>query len=225
MAAKGWYKLVILEKILSITSKTILVKRKKMALRRICVYSGSNVGRRQEYQQAARDLGKELVARNIDLVYGGGRVGLMGVIADTVLSEGGAVIGVMPKALFPREVAHTHLTQLHEVGSMHERKALMADLADGFIALPGGFGTYDELFEIITWSQLGLHSKPVGLLNVAGFFTPLLALITHACTESFIAPAHLHIVLSKDTPVALLDCLTTYQPLPRQARWADPPSR
>jgi uncharacterized protein (TIGR00730 family) len=149
----------------------------------------------------------------------------MGVIADTVLSEGGAVIGVMPKALFPREVAHNHLTQLYEVGSMHERKALMADLADGFIALPGGFGTYDELFEIITWSQLGLHTKPVGLLNVAGFFTPLLALITHARTEGFIAPAHLQILLSQDNPVALLDCFAVYQPLHRQFTWTDPPSR
>jgi uncharacterized protein (TIGR00730 family) len=194
-------------------------------LRRICVYTGSNVGVRQEYQQAARDLGKELVARGLGLVYGGGRVGLMGVIADAVLAEGGEVIGVMPQALFPREIAHTHLTRLHEVGSMHERKALMADLSDGFIALPGGFGTYDELFEIITWSQLGLHSKPVGLLDVVGFFTPLLALISHATNEGFIAPVRSNLLFHKDNPAALLDCFASYQAPPHQWKWTDLPSR
>jgi uncharacterized protein (TIGR00730 family) len=194
-------------------------------LRRICVYTGSNVGVRLEYQQAARDLGKELVARSLGLVYGGGRVGLMGVIADTVLAEGGEAIGVMPKALFPREVAHTHLTQLHEVESMHERKALMADLADGFIALPGGFGTCDELFEIITWSQLGLHSKPVGLLDAVGFFTPLLALIAHATNEGFITPIHSNLLFHKDNPAELLDCFASYQPPPLRGKWKDLPSR
>ena len=194
-------------------------------MHRICVYCGSNTGKRQEYQQAARLLGKELVARGLGLVYGGGHVGLMGVVADAVMEEGGEVIGVMPRALFPREIVHNHLTQFHEVGSMHERKALMADLADGFIALPGGFGTYDELFEIITWSQLGLHSKPVGLLDVAGFFTPLLALIAHSSSEGFIAPAHVQAILHKDNPVELLDCFATYQPVPRQSKWTDLPSR
>lgn len=194
-------------------------------MRRICVYTGSNVGVRQEYQQAAQALGKTLAARGLGLVYGGGRVGLMGVIADTVLAEGGEVIGVIPKALFPREVGHTHLTQLHEVESMHERKALMADLADGFIALPGGFGTYDELFEIITWSQLGLHTKPVGLLDVAGFFTPLLALITHATNEGFIASIHTNLLFHKDDPAELLDCFAAYQPPPLRWKWTDLPSR
>jgi len=194
-------------------------------LRRICVYTGSNVGVRPEYQQAAQALGKALVARGLGLVYGGGRVGLMGVIADTVLAEGGEVIGVIPKALFPREVGHTHLTQLHEVESMHERKALMADLADGFIALPGGFGTYDELFETITWSQLGLHSKPVGLLDVAGFFAPLLALITHTTNEGFITPIHSNLLFHKDDPAELLDCFATYQPPPLRGKWTDQPSR
>jgi uncharacterized protein (TIGR00730 family) len=194
-------------------------------LHSICVYTGSNVGVRQEYQQAARDLGKELVARGLGLVYGGGHVGLMGVIADTVLSEGGEVVGVMPKALFPREIAQNDLTHFYEVGSMHERKALMADLADGFIALPGGFGTYDELFEIITWSQLGIHSKPVGLLDVAGFFTPLLALIAHTTSEGFIAPADAELIFHKDNPGELLDCFASYQPPPRRLKWTDLPPR
>src|SRR5438477_2940520 len=154
-------------------------------MHRICVFSGSNTGKRQEYQQAARDLGQELVARGLGLVYGGASVGLMGVIADTVLASGGEVIGVIPSALTRYEIPHKSLTQLHEVASMHERKALMADLSDGFIALPGGFGTFDELFEIITWAQLGLHNKPIGLLNAAGYFAPLLALVVHASTEGF----------------------------------------
>ncbi len=141
-------------------------------MRHICVYTGSNLGARPQYQQAAQALGSELVARGYGLIYGGGQVGLMGVIADTVLAAGGEAIGVMPRVLFPKEVAHQNLTALYEVESMHERKALMADLADGFIAMPGGFGTYDELFEMITWAQLGIHQKPIGLLNVAGYFRP-----------------------------------------------------
>ena len=159
-------------------------------MQRICVYAGSNVGVRQEYQDAAKALGQELVTRGLGLVYGGGHVGLMGVLADAVLAGGGEVAGVMPAALFPNEVAYRNVTQFYEVGSMHERKAMMAEMADGFIALPGGFGTYDELFEMITWSQIGLHSKPVGLLNVAGFFEPLLALVKHSSDEGFISPTH-----------------------------------
>lgn len=192
-------------------------------MHRICVYAGSNVGVQQEYQQAARDLGNELVARGLGLVYGGARVGLMGIVAQTVLTAGGEVIGVMPKALFAREIAHNHLTQFHEVGSMHERKAMMADLADGFIALPGGFGTYDELFEIITWSQIGLHTKPVGLLDVAGFFAPLLALIAHSSKAGFISPTHARSILHAGKPGELLDSFAAYQPLPRTSKWADLP--
>ncbi len=149
-------------------------------MHRICVFSGSNTGKRKEYQQAARDLGQELIARGLGLVYGGASVGLMGVIADTVLAGGGEVIGVIPRALFRREVAHEHLTTLHEVGSMHERKALMADLSDGFIALPGGFGTFDELFEITTWAQLPNHAhillnstSPADLLDSFAAYAPL----------------------------------------------------
>src|SRR5260370_39829315 len=148
-------------------------------MRRICVFAGSNVGVRPEYSEAARALGRELVKRGLGLVYGGASVGLMGVLENTVLAEGGEVIGVMPRGLFRREVPHMGLTEMHEVNSMHERKALMADLADGFIALPGGFGTFDELFEITTWAQIGLHSKPIGVLDVAGSFAPLIALIVH----------------------------------------------
>src|ERR1700681_1006404 len=143
-------------------------------MRRICVVTCSNPGTRSAYTQAPQALGLSLVERGLCLVYGGPSVGLMGVIADTVLAGGGEAIGVIPRNLFRSEIGHEGLTQLHEVNSMHERKALMADLADGFIALPGGYGTFDELFEIITWAQLGLHTKPIGLLDVAGYFAPLL---------------------------------------------------
>jgi len=192
-------------------------------MQHICVFAGSNYGNRPEYRQAAQALGQELVARGLGLVYGGASVGLMGVIADSVLARGGEVIGVIPRGLFKREFPHSGLTQLHEVGSMHERKALMADLADGFIALPGGFGTFDELFEITTWAQLGLHSKPVGLLDVAGYFTPLLALITHASTEGFIPPRHIDIILHESTPSALLDRFESYKPLTGVDKWTDTP--
>ena len=192
-------------------------------MQRICVYAGSNVGVRQEYQDAAKALGQELVTRGLGLVYGGGHVGLMGVLADAVLAGGGEVAGVMPAALFPNEVAYRNVTQFYEVGSMHERKAMMAEMADGFIALPGGFGTYDELFEMITWSQIGLHSKPVGLLNVAGFFEPLLALVKHSSDEGFISPTHASLILHKETPAELLDSFTTYVPTPRKSKWTDLP--
>ena len=192
-------------------------------MKRICVYAGSNIGTRQEYQDVAEALGQELVTRGLGLVYGGGHVGLMGVLADAVIEGGGEVIGVMPAALFPKEVAYRNVTQFYEVGSMHERKAMMAELADGFIALPGGFGTYDELFQMITWSQIGLHSKPVGLLNVAGFFEPLLALVKHSSDEGFISPTHANLILYKETPAALLDSFATYVPAPRQGKWTNVP--
>jgi uncharacterized protein (TIGR00730 family) len=146
----------------------------------------------------------------------------MGVIADTVLAGGGEVIGVLPKGLFKREVAHQHLTQLHTVNSMHERKALMADLADGFIALPGGFGTFDELFEITTWAQIGLHSKPIGLLNTADYFTPLLALVAHASAEGFIHPYHTQLLLHKKSPVELMNAFTAFTPLREVSKWTEP---
>jgi uncharacterized protein (TIGR00730 family) len=192
-------------------------------MQRICVFTGSNYGNRPEYRRSAGALGEELARRGLGLVYGGASVGLMGVIADAVLAHGGEAIGVIPRSLFKREVAHGGLTQLHEVGSMHERKALMADLADGFIALPGGLGTFDELFEIITWAQLGLHSKPIGLLDETGFFTPLLALIRYASEEGFIMPAHTSIVMREATPAVLLDRFAAYTPVAYANKWVEPP--
>ncbi|HLG62981.1 MAG TPA: TIGR00730 family Rossman fold protein [Ktedonosporobacter sp.] len=179
---------------------------------RICVFAGSSMGVRKEYEEAARTLGHELATRGLGLVYGGASIGLMGVIANAVLAEGGEVIGVLPRGLFKREVGHERLTQLHMVNSMHERKALMADLADGFIALPGGYGTFDELFEAITWAQIGLHSKPIGLLNVMSYFDPLLALIAHVTTEGFIPSTSSRLVLHKKTPGELLDAFAAYMP-------------
>jgi uncharacterized protein (TIGR00730 family) len=190
-------------------------------MHRICVYTGTNKGARQEYQQAARDLALEMVSRGIGLVYGGGRLGLMGIVADSIMEAGGEVIGVIPGALIPNEVANKNLTQLIEVGSMHERKATMADLADGFIALPGGFGTLDELFEIVTWAQLGIHRKPVGLLNVLGFYDPLLAMVQHLVKEGFVSALHADILLHKDNGAELLDCFATFTPPPDLGKWSD----
>ena len=195
-------------------------------MQRICVFSGSSMGVRPVYREAAEALGKELAKRLIGLVYGGASVGLMGVIADSVLAAGGEVIGVIPHAISKREIAHTHLTALHEVGSMHERKALMSDLADGFIALPGGFGTFDELFEVTTWAQLRMHTKPIGLLNVAHYFDPLLAMVQHAATEGFIQSRYMGLLLHREAPTELLDALTNYTPLHDQCNWPDrPPER
>ena len=190
-------------------------------MQHICVFSGSSLGTRPEYREAAAALGKELVARNLGLVYGGASVGLMGVVADAVLAAGGKVIGVIPHSLSQREIAHKNLAELHEVGSMHERKALMSDLSDGFIALPGGYGTFDELFEVTTWAQLRLHTKPIGLLNIANYFAPLLALVQHAAHEGFIQPRYTQLLLHKETAAALLDALATYTPAHDQFTWTD----
>lgn len=193
-------------------------------MQRICIYTGSNVGNRPEYQEAARAMGQELLERNLGLVYGGGRAGLMGIIADTVYRGGGEVHGVMPTGLFPREIANPQVTELHEVGSMHERKAKMAELADGFVALPGGFGTFDELFEIITWAQLGIHNKPIGLLNVNGYYDPLLALIHHTVQEGFVKSEHEQLLLTHDSPAQLLDKLAAYKaPATHEGKWRDLP--
>jgi len=195
-------------------------------MQRICVFAGSNLGARQEYQQAASNLGMELVKRQLGLVYGGASVGLMGIVANTVLEGGGEVIGVIPRGLFRREIAHRHLTELHEVSSMHERKALMADLADGFITLPGGLGTFDELFEITSWAQLGLHTKPIGLLNVAGYFSPLLALVAHASAEGFIPPINMGLLLHANNTTSLLDAFASYVPEAHVSKWMElPPER
>jgi uncharacterized protein (TIGR00730 family) len=181
-----------------------------MRLERVCVFTGSRDGARSIYAEAATDLGRAMAARNIELVYGGASVGSMGKIADSVLAHKGRVIGVIPEWLRDREIAHRSLTELRVTASMHERKRTMADLADAFIAMPGGFGTLDELFEILTWAQIGLHQKPVGLLNVANFFDPLLKLIEHMTREGFAAPEHASLFVVKDDAESLLDALTSF---------------
>jgi len=178
-------------------------------MKRICVFAGSRFGARAEYRTAAESLGRAMAARHVAVVYGGAQVGLMGVLADAALAAGGQVIGVIPDALVAREVAHTGLDDLRIVPTMHTRKALMAELADAFIALPGGWGTFDELFEILTWSQLGLHGKPVAVLNVRGYFGPFLALLAHAIDEGFVAPGGERLVTVADTAERLLDQLAT----------------
>ena len=181
-------------------------------MNRVCVFCGSNKGVRAEYVLAAKAMGQALVKRNIGLVYGGGNVGLMGVIADTILAEGGEVIGVIPQALVAREVAHQNLTEQRIVGTMHERKALMAELSDAFIAMPGGMGTFDEFCEILTWAQLGIHQKPCGILNVENYFTPLLTMFDHARAEGFLRDTHRALVMDASEPEQLLDALAKYQP-------------
>ena len=180
------------------------------ALRRVCVFCGSKPGARPEYADAARALAATLVAAGIDLVYGGGRVGLMGVVADAVLEAGGEVIGVIPDHMSDREIAHYGLTDLRIVGSMHERKALMYELSDGFVALPGGLGTLEELFEITTWSQLGLHAKPTGLLDVAGFYTPLVGFLDQLVTEGFVNERHRRLLRVAADPAGLLELLAAF---------------
>ena len=189
----------------------------------VCVFAGSSPGKRLIYQEAALELGQALVARGLALVYGGGGVGLMGVLANAVIAVGGEAIGVIPHGLLLREEAHLRLTKLYKVKSMHERKALMSDLADAFIALPGGFGTFDELFEIITWAQLGIHQKPIGLLNVANYFTPLLTLIQHASEEGFIPPAHTTLLQTRETVGDVLDALDSFTPAFHIANWPELP--
>jgi uncharacterized protein (TIGR00730 family) len=189
-------------------------------LRRLCVYAGSNAGSRPDYAEAAVALATTMAARDIGLVYGGGKVGLMGVLADTILAAGGEAIGVIPRALVDREVGHGGLTELRVVGSMHERKALMAELSDGFVALPGGIGTLEELIEVYTWSQLGIHAKPVGVLDAAGFYSGLSAFLDHMVQEGFLRAAHRATMLAAAEPGALLDRLEAWEPV-RVAKWLD----
>jgi uncharacterized protein (TIGR00730 family) len=189
-------------------------------MKSICVYCGSNFGERVSYLEAAQDLGAQMAARGITLVYGGGNVGLMGTVADSVLAAGGKVIGVIPQTLVDKEVAHTGLSDLRVVGSMHERKLLMADLADGFIALPGGLGTLEEFCEVATWTQLGLHKKACGLLNIGGFYDGLLSFLNHATEEKFIRPEHRSIVLAEEDPVELIKKLSQFE-VPTVHKWID----
>ena len=178
----------------------------------LCVYCGSAVGNSAVYADAARALGRELVRRDIGLVYGGGNVGLMGAIADEVMANGGRATGVIPEALMKREVGHHGLTELHVVKDMHERKAMMAELADGFIAMPGGFGTLEELFEVTTWAQLGLHRKPIGLLNVEGFYDGLTGFASHLVDQGFVRPDHAGLLMHAPDAAGLLDQFERYVP-------------
>jgi hypothetical protein len=188
---------------------------------RLCVFCGSSTGRQAVYADTARALGAELVRRGLGLVYGGGSVGLMGVLADAVLAEGGEVIGVLPRGLAGKELGHDGLTELHLVGSMHERKALMASLADGFVALPGGLGTLEEILEVFTWAQLGIHRKPVGLVDIGGYWTGLLALLRHAVQEGFVQPEYAALLLVEPTPAALLDRVAGWRPPVTPRVWLD----
>lgn len=190
-------------------------------MQRVCVFCGSREGARPEYKEAARDLGYSLVERGYGLVYGGASVGLMGTIADAVLERGGEVIGVIPQALVDRELAHPHLSELHVVGTMHERKALMAARSDAFIALPGGFGTFEELFEVVTWGQIGIHRKAMGLLDVAGYFDTLLAMVERGVSEGFIPDTHRDLLCADPDPRSLLDRLERYQVPDLGRKWAD----
>ena len=187
-------------------------------MKNICVYCGSSSGRLEIYADGARALARALVAKDLGLVYGGASIGLMGLIADTVLQLGGRVVGVIPEALARKEVAHHGLTELHITQSMHERKTRMAELSDGFIAMPGGIGTFEEIFEIWTWAQLGIHAKPCGLLNVAGYFDALTTFLDHATQEQFLKPQHRSVLIVEQEPVALLDRFAAYQP-PSVQKW------
>jgi uncharacterized protein (TIGR00730 family) len=189
-------------------------------MKRICVFCGSSAGREPVYRDAARKLGATLARRGLGLVYGGGSVGLMGAVADAALEAGGEVVGVIPRALQLRELAHGKLTSLHVVSSMHERKAKMAELADAFVALPGGMGTLEEFAEVLTWAQLGLHARPCGLLDVGGYWAPLVAFFDHATEEGFLRAEHRALVLVADDPDALLDRFAAWQPPPIR-RWID----
>lgn len=189
-------------------------------MRRLCVFCGSSTGNQPAYAEAARALGALLARRGIGLVYGGGNVGLMGIIADAVMAHGGEAIGVIPETLAEREIAHTGVTELRIVDSMHARKAMMAELADGFVAMPGGVGTFEEFFEVVTWTQLGVHRKPCGLLNVKAFYTPLAAFIDQAVSEGFIKPVHRAFIIVDSDPARLLDSLATVE-LPVVPKWIE----
>lgn len=189
-----------------------------MKLQNLCVYCGSNPGNRPEYETEARRFGRALVEQDIGLVYGGASIGLMGVVADTVLAAGGTVTGVIPRALLRKEVVHHGLSELVITESMHARKAKMAQLADAFVALPGGIGTFEELFEIWTWAQLGFHRKPCALFNACRYFDPLVRFLDHAAEEGFLKPVHRSMLLVSDSPENLLEALRSYRP-PVLERW------
>ncbi len=191
-------------------------------MERLCVFCGSSAGARPDYVAAAAAFGQLLARRGIGLVFGGGRRGLMGALADACLEEGGQVTGVIPAHLWDRELGHTAVADMRVVSSMHERKALMAELADAFVALPGGVGTMEEFFEVWTWGQLGLHAKPYGLLNASGYFDPLIQFLDHMVEEGFLPAQHRAVVLVEREPATLLERLTTFRPPAPEAKWLNP---
>ena len=191
-------------------------------MRSLCVFCGSSAGHEPAYTEAARTLGRTLAGAKIRLIFGGGRVGLMGEVANAALAAGGEAIGVIPNFLLEREIAHTDLTDLHVVGSMHERKAMMSGLSDGFVALPGGTGTLEEFFEVLTWAQLGEHAKPCGLLNVAGYYDPLLSVLDHMVGKGFLSKSNRALVLVERDPRTLLAKLERYRP-PETIKWVGGP--
>ncbi len=191
-------------------------------MKRICVFAGSRAGVRGAYAAAARGLAAACAARGVGIVYGGGSVGLMGVLADTALAAGAEVIGVIPAPLATKELAHGSLTELRVVESMHERKATMNALADGFVSLPGGLGTFEETLEVLTWAQLGIHAKPVGVLNVEGYYDGLLRWLSHAVGEGFVQREHLGLLLFADEPEELLERFDTWTPPPGPRPWLKP---
>ena len=190
-------------------------------MRRICVFCGSSPGARPAYAEATAEVARLLAGQGKGVVYGGGHVGLMGVLADTAMATGGEVIGVMPQALVDREIGHTEISELRVVGSMHERKALMADLSDAFIALPGGAGTLEELFEVYTWAQLGLHDKPCGLLDVEDYFSGLVGFLDHAVDERFLREEHRAMLIVEREPRALIERLAEFEPRAVTPKWID----
>ena len=189
------------------------------ALNTLCVYCGSSIGRLDHYAEAARALARAMVERNIRLVYGGGRVGIMGAVADEVMRLGGQAVGVIPESLMRKELAHVGLTELHVTPTMHARKTKMAELADAFVALPGGIGTFEEIFEVWTWAQLGFHHKPCGLLNVAGYYDGLSQFLDHAADEQFLRPDQRRMLIVEAEPSALFERFAQYTP-PTQPKWA-----
>jgi uncharacterized protein (TIGR00730 family) len=190
-------------------------------MRRVCVFCGSSPGARPAYAEATAAMGRLLAGERIGVVYGGGQVGLMGVLADSVLAEGGEIVGVIPQALVDREIGHHGVADLRVVGSMHERKALMAELADAFVALPGGLGTLEELFEVYTWAQLGLHSKPCGLLDVEDYYSGLAAFLDHAVEERFVRAEHRAALMVEREPARLLERLRDFEPEAVTPKWID----
>ena len=197
---------------------TVTLESAGRVMQKVCVYCGSSMGNRPLYGEAAGKLGVEIVRAGMSLVYGGGRVGLMGAVADAVLASGGEAVGVIPRSLLEKEIGHKNLTRLHVAESMHERKAMMVDLADAFVLLPGGFGSWEEFCETVTWLQLGIHRKPCGILNVAGYYDALLALAEHAVEEGFVRAAHKETIVVKDDPAELLAALRDAR-VPTEVKW------